>query len=221
MARTTGTFITFEGMDGSGKTTQVNQTAAALRAQGYDVLLTREPGGTALGDRVRDLLLDKTTDTLNFRAELLLFCASRAQLVDTVIRPHVAGGGVVICDRYVDSSIAYQGYGHDLDIDAVIQVINFATDTLLPDITIYLDITPAEGLRRRAQASLFGEEMTRIDELALEYHQRVYQGYADLGAAEGERWVRIDAAQPPEQVQADIARVLAARLPKSPTRKRR
>lgn len=220
MASTPGTFITFEGMDGSGKTTQVNHTAEALRAQGYDVLLTREPGGTAMGDRVRELLLDKTGDPLNHRAELLLFCASRAQLVETVIRPHLAAGGVVICDRYIDSSIAYQGYGHDLDIAAVIQVISFATDLLLPDITIYLDITPAEGLRRRAQASLFGEEMTRIDELALEYHQRVYQGYADLGAAETRRWVRIDAAQTPEQVQADIARALAARLPK-PTRRAR
>lgn len=208
-----GYFITFEGMDGSGKTTQVSQTAAYLRGRGYDVLLTREPGGTGIGDRVRDLLMSKDTTGLNDRAELLLFCASRAQLVHEVIRPHLARGGVVLCDRYIDSSIAYQGYGHGLDVNALVQVINFATGQLVPDMTIYLDITPNEGLKRRAAASLFGDALTRIDDMALEYHQRVYKGYSDLGKAETERWVRIDAAQTPEQVQADIVHALKTRLP--------
>lgn len=222
MAKRTGTFISFEGMDGSGKTTQVMQTADYLRGHGYDVLLTREPGGTPLGDRVRELLLtDKSTSAINFRSELLLFCASRAQLVDDVIRPHIERGGIVICDRYIDSSIAYQGYGHGLDLDAVVQVIKFATGHLLPDITLYLDITPQEGLKRRAAASLFGDALDRIDNMALEYHHRVYQGYTELGQSETERWVRIDAAQSPEQVQADIVHVLKQRLPKPPKKSKR
>jgi dTMP kinase len=209
-----GYFITFEGMDGSGKTTQVQHTAEYLRRQGHNVLLTREPGGTLIGDRVRELLMSKSTTGLNARAELLLFCASRAQLVDEVIRPHLAKGGVVLCDRYIDSSIAYQGYGHGLPIDALVEVIGFATGHLLPDLTIYLDITPQEGLRRRAAASLFGEALTRIDDMALDFHHRVYQGYADLGQAERDRWLRVDAGQSPEAVQGEIVAALGARLPR-------
>jgi dTMP kinase len=193
-------------MDGSGKTTQVNLLAAALREQGYDVLLTREPGGTPLGDKVRGLLLEKHDfpTPMDSRAELLLFCASRAQLVSEVIRPHLAKGGIVICDRYIDSSIAYQGFGHGLNLDYLQHILEFATGGLYPDVTVYLDITPQEGLRRRAAASLFGEEFNRIDDMALEFHRRVYEGYRAIAEASPERWLNIDAAQRTEQVQADI-----------------
>jgi dTMP kinase len=216
------TFITFEGMDGSGKTTQVNLTAAALRDQGHDVLLTREPGGTPLGDRVRTLLLEKNDypTPIDSRAELLLFCASRAQLVSEVIRPHLRKGGIVICDRYIDSSIAYQGFGHGLDLDYLQGILDFATDRLYPDVTVYLDITPEEGLRRRAAASLFGEEFTRIDDMALEFHLRVYEGYSAVAQAAGERWLNVDATRTTEQVQADIMRALQKRL-KPKNRKKR
>jgi dTMP kinase len=206
-------FISFEGMDGSGKTTQVNLAADYLRKRGYEVLLTREPGGTTVGDRIRAILMDKETEQLNPRAELLLFNASRAQLVDEVIRPHLARGGVVICDRYIDSSIAYQGYGHGIDLQYVIDAVTIATDGLLPELTVYLDITPEEGLKRRASASLFGEEFTRIDAMALEYHQRVYRGYTEIGQSQPERWLRVDAAQPPEQVHKDVLKALKQRLP--------
>lgn len=208
-------FITFEGMDGSGKTTQVNLTAAALRDQGYDVLLTREPGGTPLGDQVRDLLLSKDlyTTPIDPRAELLLFCASRAQLVHEVIRPHLAGGGIVICDRYIDSSLVYQGFGHGLDLDYLRHILDFATGALYPDVTVFLDLSPAEGLRRRAAASLFGEEFNRIDDMALEFHHRVYEGYLAVGEASPERWLAIDAGQSTEAVQAAILNALAPRLP--------
>lgn len=212
-------FITFEGMDGSGKTTQVNLTAEHLTAQGYDVLLTREPGGTALGDRIRELLLDKDSGAISPRAELLLFNASRAQLVASVIRPHLERGGVVICDRYIDSSVAYQGYGHGIAVQDVIDTVRVATGGLMPDITLFLDIAPEVALQRRAAASLFGEEMTRIDSMELAYHRRVYQGYQDIGAAEGGRWVRIDATLSPEVVQRRIAEALRKRLPK-PRRRR-
>jgi dTMP kinase len=202
-------FITLEGLDGSGKTTQVKELAGALRAQGHQVLLTREPGGTEIGDRIRDILQDKANTAMTAQSELLLFCASRAQIVHEVIRPHLEGGGIVICDRFADSTIAYQGYGRGISLDLLHAVITFATGGLQPDLTLYLDITPEEGIARRLQASLFGEEFSRIDQMALEFHHRVRQGYLDLMAAQPERWLRINAAQPTDAVQADIRTALA------------
>lgn len=204
-------FITFEGLDGSGKTTQVKELAAALRAHGHQVLLTREPGGTEIGDRIRDILQDKVHTAMTPQAELLLFCASRAQIVAEVIRPHLEAGGIVICDRFADSTIAYQGYGRGIDLDLLHAVIGFATGGLQPDLTLYLDITPEEGIARRQQASLFGEEFSRIDQMALEFHHRVHQGYRDLMAAEPGRWLRIDAARTSDAVQADIRAALHER----------
>lgn len=204
-------FITIEGLDGSGKTTQVKELAAALREQGHQVLLTREPGGTEIGDRIRDILQDKANTAMTAQAELLLFCASRAQIVAEVIRPHLEAGGIVICDRFADSTIAYQGYGRGIDLDLLHAVIRFATGGLQPDLTLYLDITPEEGIARRQQASLFGEEFSRIDQMALEFHHRVRQGYHDLMAEQPERWLRIDAAQASDAVQRDIRAALLTR----------
>jgi dTMP kinase len=205
-------FITFEGLDGSGKTTQVKELAAHLRGMGNRVLLTREPGGTEIGDRIRDILQDRAHMNLTSQAELLLFCASRAQIIAEVIRPHLQSGGIVICDRFADSTIAYQGYGRGIDIGFLHSILNFVTDGLHPDLTLYLDITPEEGVARRLQASLFGEEFSRIDQMELDFHRRVRQGYLDLMAAEPARWVRIDAAQSAAAVQASILEVLDARL---------
>ncbi|MCU0462980.1 MAG: dTMP kinase [Anaerolineae bacterium] len=205
-------FITFEGMDGSGKTTQVERLAATLRARGHEVIITREPGGTQIGEQVRAILMDKANTSLNARAELLLFCASRAQLVADVIRPHLAAGGVVICDRYIDSSLAYQGYGQEIGADVLWPILDFATGGLLPDLTLYLDIAPDEGLRRRAQASLFGEEFTRIDAMASAFHHRVYHGYAELAKWASDRWLTVDASRTPDTVQADILRAVESRL---------
>ncbi len=206
-------FITFEGIDGSGKTTQVERLAATLRGRGQDVLVTREPGGTQIGEQVRGLLMDKANTSLNARAELLLFCASRAQLVADVLRPHLEAGGVVICDRYIDSSLAYQGYGHGLGAENLWPVLNFATGGLLPDLTLYLDVSPDEGLRRRANASLFGEEFTRIDAMASAFHHRVYAGYAAIGEWAGARWVRLDASRTPDEMQAELLTTVNMRWP--------
>ncbi len=222
-------FITFEGMDGSGKTTQLQHLAAALRENGYHVITTREPGGTPLGDRVRSLLLDKADDPapMDRRAELLLFCASRAQLVHEVIRPHLAQGGIVLCDRYIDSSLAYQGFGLGIDLDVLQTLLEFATGGLLPDLTLYLDISPEEGLRRRAAASLFGEEFNRIDDLELDFHHRVYEGYQWIQTQAGDRWHPIDARQTPEQIQPQVLQAVQTRLqahgiqPSTSVRKRR
>lgn len=206
-------FITFEGPDGSGKTTQVAQTAAALRERGYNVLLTREPGGTAIGDQIRQVLHDMENKAMHPRAELLLYSASRAQIVEEVIRPHLAKGGLVLCDRFFDSTYAYQGYGHGLDLDVLRMLTEFATGGLRPDLTLLLDIAAEDGLQRRLSAVAKGEEWTRMDDMAMTFHRRVREGYHALLAAEPLRWVEINAARPVEAVQADILKTLKERLP--------
>lgn len=209
-------FITFEGPDGSGKTTQVAQTVARLRAEGHHVLHTREPGGTAIGDQIRHILHDMQNQAMTPRAELLLFNASRAQLVEEAIRPHLATGGLVICDRFFDSTLAYQGYGHGLDLALLRQVIDFATGGLRPDLTLLLDIAPEDGLQRRLSAVAQGEEWSRIDDMAMAFHRRVREGYYHLMQDEPGRWIKIDAARSVDTVQADIIAALTPRLEKQP-----
>jgi dTMP kinase len=201
-------FITFEGSEGSGKTYQVPLLAEFLAQAGYPVLATREPGGTSIGDQVREILSAFKNTAMLPRTEILLFQASRAQLVDQVIRPCLASGGVVLCDRYADSTLAYQGYGYQLELGSLRQVIDFATGGLKPDLTLLLDIDVEEGLRRRAKSG----SLNRLDALDLAFYQRVRQGYFELMQAESRRWVVIDAGRPPEQVQADIRRVVLERL---------
>jgi dTMP kinase len=205
-------FITFEGLDGSGKTTQAKEAAARLRELGCNVLLTREPGGTLLGDQIRVLLQDRAHSAMTAETELLLFSASRAQLVGEVIRPFLAESGIVICDRFADSTIAYQGYGRGIDLEFLQHMVQFATGGLRPDLTLYLDIDPAEGLARRKQASLFGEEFSRIDQLELDFHQRVQRGYHELMRTQPDRWWRIDGTLPTEQVTSAILTLLTERL---------
>jgi len=201
-------FITFEGSEGSGKTSQIPSLAEFLTQAGYPVLVTREPGGTPIGDQVREILSAFKNTAMLPRTEVLLFQASRAQLVDEVIRPCLASGGVVLCDRYADSTLAYQGYGYQLELGLLRQVIDFATGGLKPDLTLLLDMDVEEGLRRRANSG----SLNRLDELGLAFYQRVRQGYFQLAQAEPHRWVVIDAGRPPEQVQEDIRRVILERL---------
>ncbi len=208
-------FITFEGIDGSGKTTQARQVLAALHELGYPVLLTREPGGTPLGDEIRALVLDnKSNYTVLPATELLLFCASRAQLVGELIRPKLAEGQIVFCDRYADSTLAYQGYGHGLNLDHLRQILHFATGGLQPHLTLYLDLKPEIGLARRQRARLLhAEDFNRLDAMELAFHQRVYAGYEDLMAAQPQRWRRVDASLPAEQITQALLHILKAYLP--------
>jgi len=202
-------FITFEGPEGSGKTTQTHLLAEHLRQQGYQVLLTREPGGTSIGDQIRAVLHDPANTNMHPWAEVLLYSASRAQLVAQTVRPALAAGKLVICDRFYDSTLAYQGYGRGLDLRALREVTRLATGGLTPDLTLYLDIPPDKGLARRL---LGGEEWNRMDQEALAFHQRVRVGYLELAAQEPERWVVLDGAQPVEAVQREIQTVVESRL---------
>lgn len=207
-------FISFEGTEGSGKTTQIKETYAALRDAGYKVLLTREPGGTEIGDQIRSLLLENRPQRpMQAQTELLLFAASRAQLVGEVLRPWLEGGGVLLCDRYADSTLAYQGYGHGLDLEHLRQILDFATGGLYPDVTVYLDISPEKGLARRREGQFLGEEWNRLDDMELAFHQRVYQGYQQIIAAEPGRFLRINADQPPDAVKHDVLTKLGSLLP--------
>lgn len=201
-------FITFEGSEGCGKTTQVASLAEFLCKMGYDVLSTREPGGTQIGDQIRAILSDLDNTAMQPRTEILLFQASRAQLVAQVIRPHLDRSGIVLCDRFADSTLAYQGYGYQLDLDSLKSLIDFAVVGLKPDLTFLLDMDVEEGLRRRAR----GGEWNRLDAFDLDFYQRVRRGYHELARAEPQRWAVVDASQPPEQVQAEIRRIVLERL---------
>lgn len=201
-------FITFEGPEGGGKTTQAARLAEHLSAQGLDVLLSREPGGTAIGEQIRRVLFSLENNEMQPQTEFLLFSASRAQLVRDVIRPHLSAGGLVISDRFYDSSLAYQGYGHFLDLDALRATTAFATSGLVPDLTLLLDLSVEEGLRRRHESG----NWNRLDAYDLEFHHRVRNGYLEMVRANPERWVTIDADRPFDIVKAEIRRLVEARL---------
>ena len=201
-------FVTFEGPEGGGKTTQAARLAEHLSAQGLDVLLSREPGGTAIGEQIRRVLFSLENNEMQPQTEFLLFSASRAQLVRDVIRPHLSAGGLVISDRFYDSSLAYQGYGHRLDLDALRATTAFATSGLIPDLTLLLDLSVEEGLRRRQESG----NWNRLDAYDLEFHHRVRNGYLEMVRANPERWVTIDADRPFDIVQAEIRRVVEERL---------
>jgi dTMP kinase len=206
-------FITFEGPDGSGKSTQIRLLARYLRAAGYDVLTTREPGGTLIGDQIRSVLHDVTNTAMVDEAEILLYSASRAQHVGQLIRPALAQGKCVLCDRYADSTLAYQGYGRQLDRTALRQITNFATGGLTPDLTLYLDCPVEEGLDRKQQALALGQgEWNRLDRETVEFHRRVRQGYMALIASEPDRWRVLDASRPIDEIQEEIRKAVEREL---------
>jgi dTMP kinase len=204
-------FITLEGPEGGGKTLQTAHLGEFLLQQGYPVLLTREPGGTSIGDQVRAILGDLGNTTMRPRTEILLFQASRAQLVEEVIRPHLKSGGIVLCDRYADSTLAYQGYGHQFDLEQLRRLIDFATGGLKPDLTLLLDLDVEEGLERKVRCG----EWNRLDAYDVAFHQRVRAGFLTLAQSEPDRWVSVNAGQPLEQVEAAIRQVVLERLGKS------
>ena len=197
-------FITFEGMEGCGKSTQAKLLARAI---GPDAVLTQEPGGTAIGRAIRQLLLDPANRAMSAEAEVLLFFADRAQHVAQVIRPALAAGKIVISTRYVDTSLAYQGYGRGLDLDRIRSVAVLATGGLSPDLTLFFDLPLEIGLARVVRRG--GRD--RLESEVREFHERVRNGYLELAAAEPNRWIRIDASGSEADVEARTRAAVEAR----------
>ena len=204
-------FLTLEGPEGSGKSSNAAWLVEWLAARGRRVLRVREPGGTPLGEQIRSLLLDAASP-LTPCASLLLFEAARAELVETVIKPALADGDVVVSDRFADSTLAYQGYGEGLPLDDILLANRLATGGLQPDLSILLDLDPSIGLARRKGS----EEWNVIDARSLEFHRRVRDGFLQLAAVEPSRWLVLDANRPLAIIRSDIAarleRVPALRL---------
>jgi dTMP kinase len=206
-----GLFLTFEGGEGSGKSTQIERLAARLRRRGLDPVVTREPGGTPVGEGARTLLLDQAHRP-EPQTEVFLLEASRSELVARVIRPALAAGRVVVCDRYDDSTLAYQGGGRGLDHAVLLELNRFATGGLKPDLTFLFDLDPAVGLSRRAGAG----DANRLDREPEDFHRRVHERYLELARQEPSRFVVLDAGAPPEALEARIAEAVESRLGGTP-----
>ncbi len=202
-----GVFITFEGGEGSGKSTQLSTVLAHLRSTEREVLETCDPGGTCIGEQIRRTLLDRGNADMDPMAELFLYEASRAQLVREIIRPALQAGRVVVCDRFTDSTTAYQGYGRGLDLDLIGRLNALATGGLRPDLTLLMDLDPAEGLARVARRQDSGRpQEDRIEAELLGFHQRVRDGYQAIAAAEPDRVVLLDASRGALELAAEVSR---------------
>jgi dTMP kinase len=212
-----GAFITFEGIEGSGKSTQISRLLHYLMNSGRPATLTREPGGTPIGDQIRKLLLDPANKLLDPTAELLLYAASRAQHLREVIRPALDAGRIVLCDRFSDATLAYQGYGRGLSIATIRELDHIVTAGLRPRLTILLDIDAATGVGRargrNARQGLHGE--ARFENEEISFHNRVREGYLDLANQESGRIRIIDAARTPEEVHEDIRKIIDEVLEKT------
>jgi dTMP kinase len=202
-------FITLEGPEGSGKTSHIPSLVEHLREKGFTVFATREPGGTSIGEQIREVIHDLKNEEMHPRTETLLYQAARAQIVEQVIKPRLANGEIVISDRYYDSTIAYQGYGHQQDLEQIRGLVKYATGGLTPDLTILLDVDVEEGLGRKKKDN----EWNRLDAYQVEFHQRVRAGYLEMVIQEPARWVVVDAGQQWDGVQQELRRVILRKLP--------
>jgi dTMP kinase len=201
-------FVTFEGPEGAGKSTQVSRVAAELAAHGIEVCATREPGGTRIGDQIRKILLDPAEDAIVPETEALLLMAARAQHVATVVVPALHRDCLVLCDRYFDSTLAYQGAGRGIDEQRLESLQAFAAGSLRPDVTVLLDVPVDVGFQRRSES---GEPLSRFDRDRREFHERVRSWYLHRAATEPDRWVVFDAMQPAEQLTAEISAAILQR----------
>ena len=200
-----GLFITFEGADGCGKTTQMKLLAEYLQKKGHEVVLTREPGGKGLGEKVREILLNYDGEVSD-RCESFLFLADRAQNIDIIVNPAVEAGKIVLCDRHTDSTVAYQGYGRGLDLERIKMLNNIATNGKKPDLTFVFDIDTETSMKR------VGKEKDRMESAGLEFHNRVREGYLKIAQQEPERIFVIDASKSIEEIHKDVLNQLAKKF---------
>jgi dTMP kinase len=202
-------FITLEGPEGSGKTSHIPYLVEYFREKGYTVFPTREPGGTSIGEQIREILHSLKNTEMHPRTETLLYQASRAQFVEQVIKPRLAMGEIVLSDRYYDSTIAYQGYGHQQDLEQVRALVRYATGGLTPDLTILLDVDVEVGLKRKQKA----DEWNRLDAYTVDFHRRVHAGYLEMVKQEPSRWRVVDAGREWKSVQNELRKVISGYLP--------
>lgn len=207
----TGKFVTFEGPDGAGKTTQLKMLGARLVSLGLAVSYTREPGGTRISEEIRKLLLDPANREMGSRTEALLYAAARSQHVEEFIRPEVAAGKIVLCDRFTDSTIAYQGYGRGIDLAFLEELNKMATAGIVPDLTFILDIDPGQGINRISEkrAVATGEGKDRIESENLSFHSRVRTGFLELARRDKVRCQVIDAAMGRDEIHHEIFRLMS------------
>ncbi len=198
----TGKFITVEGTDGAGKTTQIKLLEKHLTERGYRVFLTREPGGTAIGEKIRDILLDRNNSSMNEMTEAFLYAASRIQHVKEKIQPCMEEGQIVICDRFIDSSLAYQGFGRQMGVERILAVNHLAIGAFAPDLTLYFDLKPEKGIVRKQEEK--SHELDRMESEKAEFHERVYEGYQYLINHYPDRIVRIRADRTIEDVKQQV-----------------
>jgi dTMP kinase len=203
-------FITLEGPEGSGKTSHVPYLVEYFREKGYVVFPTREPGGTSIGEQIREVIHDLKNVEMHPRTETLLYQAARAQIVEQVIQPRLRANEIVISDRYADSTIAYQGYGHQQDLAQVRALVRYATAGLTPDLTILLDVDVEVGLKRKQKA----DEWNRLDAYTVEFHRRVRAGYLEMVRQEPDRWHVVDAGRVWKSVQDELRKVITENLEK-------
>jgi len=202
-------FITLEGPEGSGKTSHIPDLVGYLREKRFSVFPTREPGGTSIGEQIREVIHDLKNVEMHPRTETLLYQAARAQIVEQVIKPRLKADEIVISDRYYDSTIAYQGYGHQQDLEEVRMLVKYATGGLVPDLTVLLDVDVEVGLGRKKKN---GAEWNRMDAHEIEFYQRVRAGYLEMVKQGPSRWVVIDAGKEWESVQEELRKVIEERL---------
>jgi dTMP kinase len=203
-------FITFEGLDSSGKTTQANLLVKRLEQEGRSVLFLREPGGTAISEKVRAILLDKKNVEMSMKAELFLFSAARTQLVSEVIRPAIKEGKIVLSDRFYDSTTAYQGYGRQLNLEEIHAINRIAVDGTTPDITLFIDVGMEELINRKRRS---GSSVDRMESSGRAFYERVRQGYLEIAKESPSRVILIDGNQPVDTIQQDIWQIVSSRLP--------
>ena len=202
-------FITLEGPEGSGKTSHIPPLVEFLSEKGHIVFPTREPGGTSIGEQIRAVIHDLKNVEMHPRTETLLYQAARAQIVEQIIKPRLAVDEIVISDRYYDSTIAYQGYGHQQDLEQVRTLVKYATGGLVPDLTVLLDVDVEEGLRRKKKNNA---EWNRMDDHEVQFYQRVRAGYLVMVKHEPKRWVVVDSGRKWESVQAELRKVIESKL---------